>query len=150
MDYFQPLYISLVFQPSGFSFTSCSAFLREYHYIDLPRKWAEAQHYCREKYTDLATFESMDDINKLNRAQLEDEYVWIGLNSWRWSATGKPSTTGYQKWGYGEPNNKRAVQHCVILYTNGTWMRAVIHSIHFCATKVKTIIYEYTHIRVSL
>uniref|UniRef100_A0A8C4DKK9 C-type lectin domain-containing protein n=1 Tax=Dicentrarchus labrax TaxID=13489 RepID=A0A8C4DKK9_DICLA len=134
----------LYHQPSGCSFNSCSQFpLREYHYVNKLMSWTEAQHYCREKYTDLATIESMDDISRL-KPDFSYSWAWIGLrddpkswkesmgndtNSWRWSATGQTSKTGYHNWNVGQPNSYMANANCVIMDTNGKWYDTGCHSL---------------------
>lgn len=100
--------------------------------------WADAQHYCREKYTDLATIESMDDISRL-KPDFSYTWAWIGLkddpeswkgdlgndsNSWRWSTTGETSKTGYQSWDVNEPNSKKANENCVLMANDGKWRDA--------------------------
>ena len=126
---------ALCHQPSGFSLSSCSHVPpRMYYYVNLPMSWSDAQQYCREKYTDLATIASMDDISRLQSA-FSYSCAWIGLNddpaswmgpqgndtnSWRWSATGETSKTGYQKWFAGEPNYAAGEEICVIM-VNGEW-----------------------------
>uniref|UniRef100_A0A8C4E1I4 C-type lectin domain-containing protein n=1 Tax=Dicentrarchus labrax TaxID=13489 RepID=A0A8C4E1I4_DICLA len=126
----------LYHQPSGYGFNSCSQFpKRKYYYVNMPMNWTEAQHYCREKYTDLATIESTDDISRLKPDFLY-AWAWIGLkddpkswkvsmgndtNSWRWSATGLTSKTGYHNWKVGQPNNEWSNANCVSMGTNGKW-----------------------------
>uniref|UniRef100_A0A3Q3FGX0 C-type lectin domain-containing protein n=1 Tax=Labrus bergylta TaxID=56723 RepID=A0A3Q3FGX0_9LABR len=91
--------------------------LREFHYIDLKMNWADAQQYCREKYTDLATIESMADNNRLKG--IEPSQAWIGLhddplNSWRWSSTGEFTERDNHNWRQSEPNSLYG-QHCVVM-----------------------------------
>ncbi|KAJ0036178.1 hypothetical protein NQD34_004855, partial [Periophthalmus magnuspinnatus] len=106
---------------------------RKYFYINELKNWTDAQEYCRQHYSDLATFTSMEEINRLNRPFTD--YAWIGLfddtaswkgimgnesNSWRWSATGTTSPGGYQKWERSEPNNADGQSYCAKMQS-GVW-----------------------------
>ncbi|CAJ1062957.1 macrophage mannose receptor 1-like [Xyrichtys novacula] len=104
--------------------------LCRFHYIDLELNWTDAQHYCRDKYSDLATIESQTYISHFNGPK----QAWIGLNddplswqtttskdrnSWRWSSTGE--ITGYQNWYKQKPDNYKGGEFCVIFNQHGTW-----------------------------
>ncbi|XP_016516987.1 C-type lectin BpLec-like [Poecilia formosa] len=120
----------------GLCLSSCSQFPpRWYFYVNQPLTWTQAQQYCREHYTNLATFENMDDINAL-QAPFSYSSAWIGLwddpnawkselgngpNSWRWSATGETSKTGYKSWSSNNPDYYMATETCVALYYDGIW-----------------------------
>ncbi|XP_068562993.1 macrophage mannose receptor 1-like [Cebidichthys violaceus] len=123
-----------------FSLSSCSHFLpRKYYHVNLELTWADAQLYCREKYTDLATIEINDDVSSL-RPVLPNGWIWIGMsddpkswkdsmgndsNSWRWSATGETSKTGYQNWARGEPSEtKQTEKTYVFILMKKTWSNA--------------------------
>ncbi|TRZ00577.1 hypothetical protein DNTS_004499 [Danionella cerebrum] len=85
--------------------------LRQYHFINMKKTWTEAQSYCREQYSDLATAENMDDMNKLkdlmkSGSDVSLQLIWIGLqrtvqNEWHWSS-GDPVL--YVNWEQGQPN----------------------------------------------
>lgn len=138
----------------GFGLNCCSQFpVREYYYFNLTMTWPDAQQYCREKYSDLATFESMDDFRRLKPTS-SDSWAWIGLkddpqswktnmgndsNSWRWSATGETSKTGYSNWGTSEPNNGMANETCVMMGQDGKW-----HDVN-CATSRYLLCYHVTN-----
>uniref|UniRef100_A0A672FRA0 C-type lectin domain-containing protein n=1 Tax=Salarias fasciatus TaxID=181472 RepID=A0A672FRA0_SALFA len=127
------LYLDL----TGFRFISSSyMYHQKYHYVNQRRNWMAAQQYCREFYNDLATFESMDDINQLKRPSFMISKVWIGLwddptsrkgamshdpNSWRWSATGSTSTTGYHNMKSFQIDFHEAAQTCMIIMSDGKW-----------------------------
>ncbi|XP_036928835.1 putative C-type lectin domain family 20 member A isoform X2 [Acanthopagrus latus] len=131
------LKLFVVFFHFGFGLTSCyHLLLREYHYVNVKLSWADAQQYCRDKYTDLATIVSTDDIRRLNRPNTDSSPAWIGLsdhpkswkgvmgndpNSWRWSVTGNTSTTGYHNWGSTLINNAGGNQDCALVEKTGQW-----------------------------
>uniref|UniRef100_G3PPF9 C-type lectin domain-containing protein n=1 Tax=Gasterosteus aculeatus aculeatus TaxID=481459 RepID=G3PPF9_GASAC len=72
----------------------CSVQLPFYYYVDTLMTWAGAQRYCREEYTDLATFESTDDVSRLPPDS--KLYRWIGLSddpkSWRGTMGNDPNS----------------------------------------------------------
>ncbi|TRY83126.1 hypothetical protein DNTS_020645 [Danionella cerebrum] len=75
----------------------------------MKKTWTEAQSYCREQYSDLATAENMDDMNKLKDLMKSAGYgnIWIGLqrtnqNEWHWSSGDRVI---FQNWEPGQPDS---------------------------------------------
>ncbi|KAK2900519.1 hypothetical protein Q8A67_008634 [Cirrhinus molitorella] len=104
-------------------FWSSSGIYRPYYYINARMSWPEAQSYCRSKYTDLATVDSMGDVNRLINI-VDAGYngsVWIGLKRgtqkrWGWS-NGENTTSQYYNWDSGQPNGN---EDCLAT-TSGAW-----------------------------
>ncbi|XP_063050176.1 snaclec subunit B-like [Engraulis encrasicolus] len=67
----------------------------QYHLVSERKSWTDAQSYCRGTFTDLASVESQEDMDRLTqlaRDRGDDTEVWIGLrgdmddlDSWKWS-----------------------------------------------------------------
>ncbi|XP_038567291.1 secretory phospholipase A2 receptor-like isoform X1 [Micropterus salmoides] len=74
---------------TGWDPSSC--LLHQYHSVPDRMSWTEAQTYCRQKYTDLATIENTEEVNKvINTVPSSGNHmaVWIGVYvnlNWRWS-----------------------------------------------------------------
>ncbi|XP_059208067.1 macrophage mannose receptor 1-like [Centropristis striata] len=99
---------------------------RQYHLISEEKNFAEAQSYCREKYTDLATIDSMEDVETLNRTAETagvSSIAWIGLyKTWGWSLSDtsfyKHGEEEFRGWEPGQPDN---YGDCTEIYPDGGW-----------------------------
>ncbi|KAL6481093.1 hypothetical protein MHYP_G00091730 [Metynnis hypsauchen] len=103
-----------------------------YHFLKESKTWTEAQSYCRQTYTDLASINNMEEMKDLNTTLKEKavSHIWIGLEKgntgkWQWSlAEGNfySERDAYRNWSPGEPNNIRGKEFCVVMKkTDGTW-----------------------------
>uniref|UniRef100_A0A8C1PBD1 C-type lectin domain-containing protein n=1 Tax=Cyprinus carpio TaxID=7962 RepID=A0A8C1PBD1_CYPCA len=65
------------------------------------KNWTDAQKYCRQKHTDLASVRNESENNQIEN-MLQDDQVWIGLHRlWVWSDN---STATFTHWRTGEPS----------------------------------------------
>ncbi len=108
----------------------CSCFYH-YHLIEEPKTWNEAQQYCRNKYTDLATIYNEADIEQLIAAAGSgyEGKVWIGLydlpKAWIWSRTNEnlyvPSKETFKGWKRGRPKEITKSNKLCVVYQTGSW-----------------------------
>ncbi|KAL6468221.1 hypothetical protein MHYP_G00238980 [Metynnis hypsauchen] len=97
--------------------------VRLYYFVNDSKTWTEAQTYCRKKFTDLATVDSVKDISSLMTA-VDVGYngsLWIGLTQagqkhWGWSR-GDELLSNFSNWDAGRPNGKG---WCAVT-VNGVW-----------------------------
>nr|XP_055035542.1 C-type mannose receptor 2-like [Misgurnus anguillicaudatus] len=122
-------YFSFNFPLPHFPMSSLAS-SHQYHFISESKNWTEAQRYCRENYTDLATIDNMDEMNRLMNT-VNGSYngsAWIGLyydvNSWRWSLENndfyQEGERDFRNW-YHEPNNYGGNELCVYMNYDGQW-----------------------------
>ncbi|KAK7131338.1 hypothetical protein R3I94_016467 [Phoxinus phoxinus] len=105
--------------------SSCT---HQYHFVSESKTWTEAQRYCRQNYTDLATIDNMEEMNRLFKTVRGIYYgsAWIGLyddlNSWKWSLDNATSLGGFKSWYVQQPVNSGGQSLCVSMsYYWGVW-----------------------------
>uniref|UniRef100_A0A3B5RA79 C-type lectin domain-containing protein n=1 Tax=Xiphophorus maculatus TaxID=8083 RepID=A0A3B5RA79_XIPMA len=106
--------------------------LYQFHYINENKTWTEAQQYCRENHTDLATVTNMKDMKRLINISAGDQSeAWIGLNdptngtrTWYWSLPGLEFNDSESNWAKGEPWDDW-ISNCGILWPDAKW--SIVH-----------------------
>ncbi|XP_042258056.1 C-type mannose receptor 2-like [Thunnus maccoyii] len=105
---------------------------RQYYFVNTSLNWTEAQSFCRQVYTDLATIENTADVSAVNSIASNDTgKAWIGLyddlvNSWRWSLSNSSfygeGETEFRNWNTNQPNGLNGKDHCVDIFeSSGKW-----------------------------
>lgn len=98
---------------------------QQYHLIQSSLTWFEAQNFCRIKYTDLATVNSMHDKDRLvNTLGSHVTSSWIGLQrggTRRWVWSDGRGSTHFTKWNDHEPNNNNDDEWCGEMSETGPW-----------------------------
>ncbi|XP_066577155.1 C-type mannose receptor 2-like [Amia ocellicauda] len=88
-----------------------------YHLVRSPQSWHDAQRYCREMYTDLATVDKQETAEQILNlfSPSSDSNAWIGLSwkgqNWLWS-NGEKVT--YYNW--------RRKSFCTLVNNEGLWI----------------------------
>ncbi|XP_036453241.1 macrophage mannose receptor 1-like [Colossoma macropomum] len=103
------LHVILLFS-GQWALTLCGT--HQFHVVEESKNWTEAQKYCRDKFTDLATIESREEMDTvITIISGREGHFWIGLiltvenntPSWIWS---DGSQTSYRNWNTGQPDVK--------------------------------------------
>ncbi|XP_035004158.2 L-selectin-like isoform X3 [Hippoglossus stenolepis] len=136
------IFIGVLCLSGCLTFSTC--LLHQYHFVSDAMNWTEAQSYCRETYTDLATIENTEEMKKLNdtvSAAGNSSKVWIGLYNhidWKWSDGFNESGAEYRNWYDGGTNNFAANQLCVAMTNYGRWFD------YYCHRKTAFVCYNGT------
>ncbi len=87
----------------SFCFKASTGFVR----VQEGKNWTDAQKYCREKHTDLASVRNKTEnnlIQNITEKPNPHNKAWIGLyRFWVWSDN---STASFTHWMSGEPNSR--------------------------------------------
>ncbi|XP_043117378.1 C-type mannose receptor 2 isoform X2 [Puntigrus tetrazona] len=107
------------------SFTS-SQISHRYHFVNIRKNWSDAQRFCREMYTDLATVNNAEEMNSLLRNITDVSHdVYIGLYrsevfKWHWTL----SDSFYNEQIFkNRKNNKADINNegCAVMNSNWQW-----------------------------
>uniref|UniRef100_A0A3B3T8R1 Macrophage mannose receptor 1-like n=1 Tax=Paramormyrops kingsleyae TaxID=1676925 RepID=A0A3B3T8R1_9TELE len=104
----------------------CSSLSHPYHFVNINLNWTDAQAYCRQNYTDLATIDNMKEMKRLIESVGSDYtgQAWIGLKkgtSWRWHWSSAEGETGYTNWAAGQPDDWDNNEYCTEFKDDGKW-----------------------------
>ncbi|XP_076145743.1 C-type mannose receptor 2-like [Alosa pseudoharengus] len=87
------------------------------------KKWADAQRYCREKHTDLASVRNQAENDQIEEVRGRVNGAWIGLfrDTWEWS---DGSNSSFRHWNTGEPSYDGGADKCTEITPSGQWYDA--------------------------
>ncbi|XP_061576473.1 secretory phospholipase A2 receptor-like isoform X1 [Cololabis saira] len=103
----EKILLGLLFLSECLVLSTC--LVRRYHFVGQKLTWTEAQKYCREKHTDLATMQNHEEQNQLRNTLSSagsSSDVWIGLRhevDWKWSDGFNGTGADYTDWRSGFP-----------------------------------------------
>ncbi|MGH0170176.1 UNVERIFIED_CONTAM: hypothetical protein FKN15_058552 [Acipenser sinensis] len=111
-------------------------------YVETVKSWSEAQSYCRERYTDLATVRSQEEVEQLLNITGDSlsDTAWIGLyrddtQNWQWSNS---DDVIYSNW--------KAELFCASVKSSGEWEDRVCNEekAFMCYNETSNITERYT------
>uniref|UniRef100_A0AAR2K8G8 C-type lectin domain-containing protein n=1 Tax=Pygocentrus nattereri TaxID=42514 RepID=A0AAR2K8G8_PYGNA len=75
--------------------------------------WRNAQDYCRQYYTDLATIHNEEEHQNISHLLGHVQYAWIGLffDNWKWSDR---RSTSFRYWMAGQPYSPKGNANCTV------------------------------------
>ncbi|XP_058870345.1 macrophage mannose receptor 1-like isoform X1 [Acipenser ruthenus] len=115
--------------------------IRKHVFVETKKSWSEAQRYCREKHTDLATVRSQEEAKQLlNITGASLWGSWIGLyrddtQNWQWSNS---DDVIYSNW--------RADVFCASVNSDGKWtdLPCNLQEAFMCYKETSNITERYT------
>lgn len=116
-----------------------------YHFVNDPKTWPDAQKYCRDEFTDLATIDGMEDMKIIIGSvdHNDNGAVWIGLKKngdkqWHWSLPEREYSKLSTFWNEDEPNDMNGNENCVLMTSTGKWIDIT------CERQLSSICYDGT------
>ncbi|KAK6470001.1 lymphocyte antigen 75-like, partial [Huso huso] len=101
-----------------------SGHFRKYHFVKDEKSWFDAQSYCREKHTDLATIESQEETEKVLNISAGFNDAWIGLyydkENWQWS---NGDNVSYYNW--------TSSLNCTSVDSKGEWVDSDCNNVKY-------------------
>ncbi|KAI2666841.1 C-type mannose receptor 2-like protein [Labeo rohita] len=117
----------------------------QFEYVQTSMNCTEAQKYCRNNYSDLASIRNSADVTELLKIVNGASRVWIGLvktvrSEWKWSLGDPVFYTArdslYRNWASNQPNNDQ--YNCAYMSQDGLWCN------DNCATQRFFICYNHS------
>ncbi|KAA0721336.1 hypothetical protein E1301_Tti020777 [Triplophysa tibetana] len=89
-------------------------------FITTLKTWREAQSYCRQHHTDLATIQSQSENDQLQWMMQGFSMAWIGLfrDWWKWSDDANVNKSSIN-WMTGQPNISGLSKPCGVIGPDG-------------------------------
>ncbi|XP_066580871.1 secretory phospholipase A2 receptor [Amia ocellicauda] len=128
-----------------------SCHFRQFYFINKTLNWTEAQRYCRDNYTDLASIDKQKELDQLLNVTHSPgtETAWIGLRrdcreNWQWS---DGEELRFTHWKSHLP--------CTALNTEGSWENRSCQETNYFICETQAAVEErspekYTFIQFKL